>query len=96
MTERLAATYVTHEGREYLVSTINRPSSALGGPSSYAETMVWRVDDKRDRTQQKSVYQCDDCCGSLRAHCQVVLKIAGGQLGFQVEANEKARERKEG
>ena len=91
MTERLAATYVTHEGREYLVSTINRPSSAAGDFSSYAETMVWPVDDKRDRTQQGSVYQCDDCCGSLRAHCQVVLKIASGQLGFQVDAKEAAR-----
>jgi hypothetical protein len=90
MTERLAATYVTHGGREYLVSTINRQSSAVG-PRFYAETMVWPVDDKRDRTQQGSVYQCDDCCGSLRAHCQVVLKIASGQLGFQVEAKEPAR-----
>ena len=91
MTERLAATYVTHEGREYLVSTINRPSSAIGGPSSYAETMVWPVDDKRDRTQQKSLCHFDDCSGSLRAHCQVVLKIAAGQLEFQVEAKEAAR-----
>jgi hypothetical protein len=96
MTERLAATYVTHKGREYLVSTINRPSSAVGDSSSYAETMVWPVDDKRDTTQQESLYQCDDRCGSLRAHCQVVLKIASGQLGFQVEANKEARERKEG
>ena len=91
MTERVAATYVTHEGREYLVSTINRPSSAMGGPSSYAETMVWPVDGKRDRTQQECLYQCDDCCGSLRAHCQVVLKIAAGQLGFQIKAKEAAR-----
>ena len=91
MTERLAATYVTHEGREYLVSTINRPSSAVGGPSSYAETMVWPVDDKRDRTQQESLYQCDDCCGSLRAHCQVMVRIAAGQLGFQIKAKAAAR-----
>ena len=91
MTERLAATYVTHEGREYLVSTINRPSSAVGDSSSYAETMVWPVDGKRDRTQQESLYQCDDRCGSLLAHCQVVRKIAAGELGFQVEAKEAAR-----
>jgi hypothetical protein len=90
MTERLAATYVTHGGREYLVSTINRQSSAVG-PRFYAETMVWTVDDKRDRTQQESLYQCYDLCGSLLAHCEVVRKIAAGQFGFQVESKEAYR-----
>jgi hypothetical protein len=90
MGERLAATYVTHGGREYLVSTINRQSSAVG-LRFYAETMVWPVDDKRDRTQQESLYQCDDRCGSLIAHCQVVRKIAAGELEFQVEAKEATR-----
>ena len=88
---RVAATYVTHEGREYLVSTINRPSSVLGDCSMYAETMVWPVDEKRDRTQQESLYQAEDACGSVHTHCQIVLKIAAGQLGFQVRAKEEGR-----
>ena len=81
-TNRVAATYVTHEGQEYLVSTINRTSSVLGDCSMYAETMVWRVDEKRERLQQESLYQADDAPGSVHTHCQIVLKIAAGQLGF--------------
>lgn len=83
MTERLAASYVMHAGREWLVSTINRPSSALNDAVNYAETMVWPVDHERKRTQQDSVYQCEDICGSVFFHCQIVLKIAAGQMDFQ-------------
>ena len=57
----------------------------------YAETMVWPVDEKRDRTQQDSLYQAEDACGSVHTHCQIVLKIAAGQLGFQVRAKEEGR-----
>lgn len=88
MTNRVAATYVTHKGREYLVSTINRTSSVLGDVSMYAETMVWPVDEKRERTQQESLYHCADLCGSLVNHCQVVRKIAAGLLGFQIRAED--------
>ncbi len=90
ITSRLAATYVTHKGHEYLVSTINRQSSAVGDVSMYAETMVWPVDEKRERTQQESLFQCEDRCESLNAHCQVVLDIAAGQLGFQIRAEDAA------
>ena len=90
-TNRVAATYVTHAGREYLVSTINRTSSVLGDCSMYAETMVWPVDEKRDRTQQESLYQAEDACGSVHKHCQIVLEIDAGQLGFQLRAKEEGR-----
>ena len=92
MTNRVAATYVTYEGREYLVSTIDRPCSAVasyGHP--YAETMVWPVNEKRERTQENFLFQCEDSAGSVRAHCQVVLKIAAGQLDFQTRAKEEGR-----
>lgn len=83
MIERLAASYVTHAGREWLVSTINRPSSALDDAVNCAETMVWPVDHEQKRTQQACVYQCEDICGSVFSHCQVVLKIAAGKMDFQ-------------
>jgi hypothetical protein len=76
MTERLAATYVTHEGREYLVSTINRQSSALGDFASYAETMVWPVNEHRERTQQGCVAQGECTAGSLKTHFAFVEQIA--------------------
>jgi len=88
---RLAATYVMHEGRAYLVSTINRPSSVIGDYSMYAETWVWPVDQHRERTQEEPLYQDEDCCGSVRVHCAIVSKIAAGQLGFQVRAKEEVR-----
>ena len=76
-----------------LVSTIDRPCSsvACGCGLLYTETIVWPVDENRERTQQDSLFRCEDCAGSLRAHCQTVVKIAAGELGFQVEAKEEGR-----
>ena len=42
--KRLIKSYVWHEGKCFFVSTIDRDSSALGGPGRYAETMVWTFD----------------------------------------------------
>lgn len=49
--EPLVQTYVWHEGKAFLVSTINRPSSAAASYGGmFAETIVWEwFSDKRER-----------------------------------------------
>jgi hypothetical protein len=75
MSERVAATYVTHDGREYLVSTIDRPSSVVGECGAvYTETMVWAVDDKRQRVGGV-LMQDEDMAGSVRVHCEIVRRV---------------------
>lgn len=71
----MISTYVQHDGKTYLVSTINRDSSADYG-GRYAETMVWEWDFKtRSRVSNSILMQDEDLENSIKTHQEVVEKI---------------------
>ena len=62
----LIQSYVSHDGKRFFISTIDRESSSpLGG--RYAETMVWRW-DKGDEQRGEMLSMHDDMRGSIRTH----------------------------
>jgi hypothetical protein len=71
----LCQSYVSYEGQEYFVSTINRTSSAYyGGPLIYAETLVWEY-DRTINQRGDLVLERDDLRDSIRMHVKVVEDI---------------------
>lgn len=71
----MISTYVKHGGKTYLVSTINRESSADYG-GMYAETMVWEWDVRaRKRAGQSILMQDEAPENSISAHQRTVEKI---------------------
>jgi hypothetical protein len=88
--QMVAKTYVFNGGKEWLVSTINRPSSAIDTYGAYyAETLVFPLD--KDRQMGDIVFRCEDICGSVFEHCRLVMRMAKGEMKFQrPEAKEEA------
>ena len=71
----MISTYVQHDDKIYLVSTINRESSSMCG-GRYAETMVWEWDRKNIKRASDSILMQDEAPeGSIRAHQRVVEQI---------------------
>jgi hypothetical protein len=70
---RIIQTYVTHKGKEYFISTINRESSSMYG-GIYAETLVWEW-DRETRERGDLVGQDEGSRDSIRAHLQMVERI---------------------
>lgn len=66
----IASTYVWHGGKCYLVSTINRQSSAMDG-GVYAETMVFEFDTEA-RKSGAIVGQMEGPQDSISAHLRAV------------------------
>lgn len=64
-TSHVALNYAEHEGVKYVVSTIDRESSAMLG-GRYAETMVWALNS--DGTLGKLVAQGEASEGSRYTH----------------------------
>ena len=73
MNKRLCQSYVSHNGQEYFISTINRESSAMYG-GVYAETLVWEW-DRETRKRGKIVGQAEGPKDSIYAHIQMIEKI---------------------
>jgi hypothetical protein len=72
--DRVIKTFVWHKGECFFVSTIDRASSAIAGPSRYNETLVWRYDWKKtERLAQ--VHQAEDRQGSIATHQRLVKAI---------------------
>jgi hypothetical protein len=73
--EKLAQTYVQHNGKWFFVSTINRESSALAAYGMmYAETMVWEVDyDTKKRGEL--LYSLEAGKDSLREHQRAIEEL---------------------
>lgn len=71
----MIATYVSHKGRWWRVSTINRESSALGGYGhKYAETVVWDWDV--DNQDVGAIHHINgDSYGNINTHRQIVERI---------------------
>ena len=71
----LAQTYVWHGDKAFMVSTINRASSAVAAYGQvYAETMVW---EWRPETKERGaiIGQDSASAGSLYAHQQMVERL---------------------
>jgi hypothetical protein len=68
-------TYVQHDDKTYLVSTINRDSSSPYG-GRYAETMVWEWDKKNIKRSSDSILmQGESPENSIYTHQKVVERI---------------------
>jgi len=67
---RVIQSYVTYEGKCFMVSTIERDSSAAEGPRRYNETIVWEYDwDKRERGN--IVHQDEGPRGCIETHFRI-------------------------
>ena len=71
----MIATYVSHKGKWWRVSTINRESSALEAYGhKYAETLVWDLDV--DNQAVGAIHHSDsDSYGNINTHQQVIERI---------------------
>lgn len=74
----MIATYVSHKGKWWRVSTINRESSALGSYGhKYTETLVWDWDVETQKIG--NICHMGECSeGSIHKHQQIVNKIHEG------------------
>lgn len=81
--DRVIKTYVWHDGKCFFVSTIERDSSAAGGPQRYNETIVWEFDwEKNER--RLMVFQTSCAPGSIVAHQRTVEAIHDvGERAFE-------------
>lgn len=70
---KLIQSYVWHGERVFMVSTIDRESSAMGyGPMVYAETMVWECEQHSPHNRRPEIlWQGEDCRGSIACHMSV-------------------------
>lgn len=72
----VAQTIVRHEGNHFVVSTINRPSSAvLSYGAEFAETYVFPLDPTTN-AWGKALYQFDAPAGSTVRHCWAVNELS--------------------
>lgn len=69
----LAQTYVRHNEQFFLVSTIDRDSSAMDG-GRYAETLVWNY-NLETRLAETLVGQFEGTEGTIVKHQQVVVGL---------------------
>jgi hypothetical protein len=79
--------YVEHSGETFLVSTIDRPSSALECAGRlYSETMVWTLDENR---KMKSIVRQEEwSAGCPQKHFEVCEDIL--ERGIEAEHKEDA------
>ena len=71
---RQIQSYVHHDGKCFMVSTITRDSSAMLAPGRYNETIVWAYDwDKRERGEM--IHTDEDMRGSIRTHQRIVERL---------------------
>ena len=71
----MIATYISHKGKWWRVSTINRESSGMEGYGhKYAETIVWDW-DVDNQTVGAIHYSDNDGYGNISTHQQVVERI---------------------
>jgi hypothetical protein len=70
MTDKVIQSYVYYKEQAFLVSTINRDSSAAGAyRMRYAETMVWEWDPvTRDRKSDRILWTEEDRENCMDAH----------------------------
>lgn len=68
------------DGTEYIVSTINRESSAMLSQHWYAETMVWCGNDSTPREDRKMVWQGEAWAGSTKGHETAVELVKAGRI----------------
>ena len=68
----VAKTYISHNGKWFFVSTIERDSSAMEGPRRYNETIVWEYEND---TRGEMLFQDGDSKGSIRTHQKIVDRL---------------------
>lgn len=76
--DKIIKTYVWHADKCYFVSTIERDSSAMEGPSRYNETIVWeyRWDALEGKDKRGALLHTDgEMTGSIRGHQRIVERI---------------------
>ncbi len=72
----LITSYVYVGEKCYLVSTINRDSSAALGPGEYAETLVWEwCPKKRERVSDRILYQDGGSRDSIHTHINICQRL---------------------
>jgi len=72
---RQVQSYVHHEGKCFMVSTITRDSSAILRPERYNETLIWEYDmEKRERVGGP-IHADEAGEGSIRTHQYIVERI---------------------
>ena len=64
-------TYVWNNGKCFFISTIDRDSSAVLGPSRFAETLVWDFDWKTNE-RGEIIYSDSAPQGSISKHQWIV------------------------
>jgi hypothetical protein len=72
--DRVIKTYVWHgdkSDKSFLVSTIERTSSAAANPCRYNETIVWAY-DWTTHTRGAILHQGEATVGSIKTHQQIV------------------------
>ena len=74
MSSLLITTYLSHEGKYFFISTINRQSSASQGPKIYAETIVWEWNNKT-RQRGRLLWQDEDPAGSICTHQTICARL---------------------
>lgn len=78
---RVIKSYVWHQDKCFFVSTIERDSSAAGGPRRYNETIVWEYNWKTAECGAM-VWQDGDSKGSIGAHQAIVRDLfKDGRVG---------------
>lgn len=74
MSNRIISTNISINGKEFLVSTIARVTSAVhGGGMRYAETMVWEL--TKDRHLGKLLSTDEGPLNSITTHIKSVEKL---------------------
>lgn len=84
--ERIMRSYVWHGGKCFLVSTIDRDSSAMLGPKRFAETIVWEYDYEKDE-RGSQVFMDEGCQGSIQAHLKICERIHNTGTPEEPETN---------
>lgn len=70
MSQVIIQSYVFHGAKCWLVSTIDRKSSAAQGPLRYYETLVWEC-DLQTRERGRLIHEAEDARGSIHQHLRI-------------------------
>ena len=84
----LAQSYIWHDGKCFLVSTINRESSAMFAAGSlYAETLVWECDAITHQRKGSFIAQDEDSEDDISTHLKMCEKLNSfGAAAFEVQS----------
>lgn len=72
--ESIIKSYVWHGEKCFYVSTVDRDSSAMLGPTRFAETIVWEFDWKTNE-RGALIHMDEGCRGGIRVHLRVCERI---------------------